>query len=310
MLVAAHTTPAPSTRSVPLVPEVAALFLDRHRFSKDIVERSTTTFGPSWTADFEDTLQHLYADPTARELAVKGYASFALDSMRRQARFERERTYPAKTYAEAAAEVYFDEDHMHAQYLPGLLLSHFLWPHHYRQLQFFEMAFVATMARRPHALFAEIGIGTGLYSRRVLQRVIAARGMGFDISPSSKAFAENHLRAYGFGHRYGVELCDVITTPIGRFDSLICVEVLEPLEDPLTFLRALRESLAPGGKAFITAAVNAANADHIYLYRSADEVLRHLDSAGFVLEQGFIGAAYKLAQPGLPVPVAAAFVVG
>ena len=134
--------------------------------------------------------------------------------------------------------------------------------------------------------------------------------MGFDISPSSKAFAENHLRAYGFGHRYGVELCDVITTPIGRFDSLICVEVLEPLEDPLTFLRALRESLAPGGKAFITAAVNAANADHIYLYRSADEVLRHLDSAGFVLEQGFIGAAYKPAQPGLPVPVAAAFVVG
>jgi hypothetical protein len=85
--------------------------------------------------------------------------------------------------------------------------------------------------------------------------------------------------------------------------------VLEHLEDPVAFLRGLRATMAPGAKAFITAAVNAAHADHIYLYRSADDVLAHLIDAGFTLEQSFVGAAYKPPAPGVPVPQAAAFIV-
>jgi hypothetical protein len=67
--------------------------------------------------------------------------------------------------------------------------------------------------------------------------------------------------------------------------------------------------MAPGAHAFITAAVNAAHADHIYLYRNASEVLSHLVEAGFTLDQYFVGAAYKPASPGVPVPEAAAFIV-
>jgi 2-polyprenyl-3-methyl-5-hydroxy-6-metoxy-1,4-benzoquinol methylase len=92
-------------------------------------------------------------------------------------------------------------------------------------------------------------------------------------------------------------------------DWLVCVEVLEHLEDPVAFLRGLRAAMAPGAKAFITAAINAAHADHIYLYRSADDVLAHLIEAGFTLEQSFVGAAYKPSAPGVPVPEAAAFIV-
>jgi hypothetical protein len=67
--------------------------------------------------------------------------------------------------------------------------------------------------------------------------------------------------------------------------------------------------MAPGAKAFITAALNAAHADHIYLYRTPEAVLAHLVEAGFTLEQSFVGAAYKPSAPGVPVPLAAAFVV-
>ncbi|MGE3853037.1 MAG: hypothetical protein AB7K09_14940, partial [Planctomycetota bacterium] len=90
---------------------------------------------------------------------------------------------------------------------------------------------------------------------------------------------------------------------------LVCVEVLEHLEQPVAFLKVLRASLAPGGKAFITAALNAAHTDHIYLYRNREEVWEHLRAAGFTLEQSFVAAAYAPPGPDVPVPLAAAFVV-
>jgi hypothetical protein len=71
----------------------------------------------------------------------------------------------------------------------------------------------------------------------------------------------------------------------------------------------LRESLLPGGRAFITAALNSAHIDHIYLYESPEEVHEHLKSAGFALEQAFVGAPYPPATPDTPVPAVAAFVV-
>ena len=102
---------------------------------------------------------------------------------------------------------------------------------------------------------------------------------------------------------------DILSLPISPVRRLICVEVLEHLEQPVVFLKALRAGLAPGGRAFITAAINAAHSDHIYLYRNGEEVLEHLQSAGFSLEQAFLGAAYAPPAHDVPVPLAAAFVV-
>jgi len=92
-------------------------------------------------------------------------------------------------------------------------------------------------------------------------------------------------------------------------DWLICIEVLEHLEDPVAWLRRLRESVVPGGRAFITAALNAAQLDHIYLYENSEQVIAHLRAAGFALEQGFVATAYKPPTPDTPVPAVAAFIV-
>jgi len=196
------------------------------------------------------------------------------------------------------------------EYLPGLLLSHYLWPHHYRQLRFFETAFVERMRVAGATLFVEVGVGTGLYSGALLRSLPEAQGLGLDISPWSKAFCERQLSSQALADRYEVQLRDVTAASLApKAEWLVCVEVLEHLDDPVAFLRALRANLAHGGSAFITAAVNAAHADHIYLYRDAGEVLAHLRQAGFSLEQGFVGAAYKPRVPGIPVPEVVAFVV-
>ena len=285
------------------------VFAERHRLSGALIERAQQAFGASWTADFDRMLGSLFADDESLALAAKGYSSFAFDSMRRQKAFEVSREYPNKTYAQAASEVYFNEQHMASEYLPGLLLSHFLWPHHYRQIQFFDTAFVEPLSRSQSAEFAEVGIGTALYSRRILEQVSVSHGTGYDISPSSCRYAEQHVSAVDAAARYQVRCQDILEHPIEPVPWLVCVEVLEHLEDPVGFLRALHAALRPGGKAFITAAVNAAHADHIYLYRESHEVAQQLQQAGFAIEQSFSATAFAPSAPGVPVPEAAAFVV-
>lgn len=304
---------SPASPAHPQVAKLDATLRARHRFASGLVSRALDEFGAPWADEFDALLAALFPEDGALEAAVAGYATFAMQSMRLQAAFEREGRYKPKTHAEASAEVYDNERHMLDAYLPGLLLSHYLWPHHYRQLQFFEAAFVARMrvaaAAGQPVDFVEVGVGTGLYSATLLA-ALPARGLGLDLSPWSKAFCLRQLAARGLADRYDVELRDIIARPLERPPAwLVCVEVLEHLDEPVAFLRALRASMAPGGRAFVTAAVNAAHADHIYLYRSGADVLAHLREAGFWPEQAFAATAYRPTLPGAPVPEAVAFVV-
>lgn len=295
--------------NAPSVEALRRAIAENHRFSRGLIERAEATFGADWVDDFEKLLAPLFPTEADLATAARGYSAFAFDSMRQQKAFEESRQYKNKSYAEVAEEIYLNEQHMLSEYLPGLLLSHFLWPHHYRQIQFFDAAFLAPIRRSDRPEFAEVGIGTAVFSRRILELVPNARGHGYDISPSSCRYAQAHVAAIGAAKRYEVNCQDILVQAITPVPWLVCVEVLEHLENPLEFLRALRAALVPGGRAFITAAVNAAHADHIYLYRSAHEVEQQLVEAGFAIEQGFSASAFAPPETGVPVPVAAAFVV-
>jgi len=297
-------------RNYPCLGALDSVFRERYRFSRDVVDRGFSLFGDAWASEFEELLRRLFPGNERLYSAAKGYSAFAMSSMRLQAEFEKTGNYRSKSFAEAADAVYFNEDRMMNEYLPGLQLSHYLWPHHFRQLKFFDAAFVEPMRVAGATDFVEIGVGTGVYSQRLLRSLPLLNGRGFDISAWSKAFAEMHIGAYGLNSRYAVTLQDIVAEPLnGNVEWLVCVEVLEHLEDPLAFLRALRKALAPGGKAFITAAINAAHDDHICLYRGAGEVARHVEQSGFAIEQSFVARAYIPNSPSVPVPEAVAFVV-
>src|SRR5437868_119038 len=75
--------------------------------------KKARAFSPKWEAQFEETLTHIFGpDQDRMRNAVKGYVRFALDATRLQKRFEKERQYIAKTYAEAANAVYHNEEYM------------------------------------------------------------------------------------------------------------------------------------------------------------------------------------------------------
>jgi SAM-dependent methyltransferase len=293
----------------PDLDRLEARFRSSSPIFREAVSRQREALGEGWAAAFDETIARLLPGDDDLALAVAGYARFALDVLRLQARFDETGRYEPKAYVDVEREVYADATYMETCYLPGLLLSHYLWPHHHREAEFFEEVFVAEMIRSGADAFYDVGVGTGFYSRLALVAAQGTRGHGFDISPSSSAFAKRHAAAFGAGDRYDVEVRDVVSDPPPPVQWLISVEVIEHLEDPVAFLTALRGILAPGGKAFIGTALNAPNADHVYLYRTTDEVTAHLRAAGFIIEEEFSATAGPPARAGGTAPEVAAFIV-
>ncbi|MBF0254361.1 MAG: class I SAM-dependent methyltransferase, partial [Candidatus Omnitrophica bacterium] len=173
-----------------------------------------------------------------------------------------------------------NEQMMLESYLPGLYLSHYLWPHHYRLLRFFVEAVLPAVGAPSH--FLDIGAGTGIYSLETLRSFPSAKGLGIDISPSSAAFTERLIAAHRLSDRFGVRVSDATAdnSLIKSADFVICQEVLEHLENPLEFCRALTRMLRPSGRLYVTAAVNAAHPDHIHLFSNPAQAREMLLSAG------------------------------
>src|SRR5690349_17206358 len=82
----------------PALTRMAEALRAKHRFAADIVDRGAALFGSRWADEFEAVVGALFPTPEAVAAAVKGYAAFAMQSMRLQAAFEVEGEYKAKSY--------------------------------------------------------------------------------------------------------------------------------------------------------------------------------------------------------------------
>jgi SAM-dependent methyltransferase len=249
----------------------------------DIWRRTSEEFGDAWVEEIVESFTRLFGseENDEWELALRSYRGFALDAMRSQQFFEAHGHYRWSTLDGVRQQFYENEQYMLRSYLPGLYLSTYLWPHHFRLLTFFRQDVLPHLASS--RLIYDVGVGTGVYSRETLRAFPRARGKGFDISPNSIAFAGKVLEAYGLADRYEFVLGDILTAklPQEAADLVIGHEVLEHLEEPNQFCEIMRRLTRAGGSAYLTAAVNAAHSDHIYLFRSPQEVYEMLRRAGW-----------------------------
>jgi len=156
--------------------------------------------------------------------------------------------------------------------------------------------------------FYEVGTGTGFYTVQIFRHDPRFRGYGIDISPHSRQFTLNNINGWGFGPAFTSMDTNIIGADLEPLPCVQCIEVLEHLSDPQTFLNHLRRMLKPGGHGFITAALTAPNADHIYLYWTPKDVIDQLEAAGFTVKDYVEELAYE-APPEEIVPKVAAFIV-
>ena len=267
-------------------------------------------FGEPWSNEFNRHLGKLFGkDEEAYIDSIRGYSRFSIDAMRLQVLFNKKLKYEDVTYEEACEKVYMNEDYMMRLYLPGIFVSHFLWRHHYLQFLYYKDKFLPLLDEDEDKRFYDVGTGTGFYTIQIFRHDKNFEGFGIDISPHSRKFTRKQVAGWGFDKSFNSMDTNIIGAELEPLPCIQAVEVLEHLRDPQLFLNNLRKLLKPGGYGFITAALTAPNADHIYLYWTPDDVMKQLVSAGFKVEDYIEEDAYEASKPEEHVPKLAAFIV-
>jgi 2-polyprenyl-3-methyl-5-hydroxy-6-metoxy-1,4-benzoquinol methylase len=237
---------------------------------------------------------------------VHSLIEFSVEFLRLQMHLHKTGGYLYKNFKEVEDNVYNNPNRKLSGpwYTWALYFSQIFWVTHWNVMKFFRSVYCKTDKETGEAL--EVPTGTGIFITLFLNYNPGWRGTGVDLSDSAIAFTKDVLSWYHIEPERMSLIKDNIYTwqTEKRFDRILCGEFLEHLEDPLGVLKKLHSLLKPDGKVFITVAVYASMIDHIYLYRSADEVRKHIREAGLVPTQELVQAVFEKRDPeGRDTPV-------
>lgn len=237
--------------------------------------KSDPDFEPLSAAFYRSYDAYLGRIGKTRAHAVDSYLRMIDDFIAETVRFSETGKYTSTSFAEVNARVYAQPDVMD-YYMHGLLLTQFIWTHHYELLKFYSAQLEQLNAGRKSYL--EIGGGHGLYlnmAKRLLRGEWSFTVV--DISATSLEIARN------FADNEGVSFVQADVFQLDdsyKADLIVMGEVLEHLEDPLAILQKLRGMLNEDGVLFITTPTNAPAIDHIYLFRNRAEIRDLIHAAG------------------------------
>lgn len=186
-----------------------------------------------------------------------------------QARLTRDGRYEHSSYDDRLENVYHNKEVMD-DYMDGLLVSQIFWPNHYLFGQYFVKCNHLT---DESSQILDVPLGGGIYTYYLAKYFKFKLLISMDISPHSKALAEEFLQASRVDlTNTQTELRDVfIMEERKTFDFIVCGELLEHLEKPDLLLKKLAACLKDDGKVFLTTAIFAAARDHIYLFNNVRE---------------------------------------
>lgn len=241
--------------------------------SMDVLEM---TYGNDYLIDAERYLQLLkktFPSKNFIEWALDGFITFNREILKEEKVFKEKGHYSAGVYdfERVCNEVYKNPDIMKGYYLVGMFLSYFCWQHHYELLSFYRKNFLESTDSIPHTVM-EWGVGHGLLTLLALSSWPKVKSIVYDISPYSLKFSQKLFFTAGYDANCKYRIGDVLKESVPCVDRLICGELLEHVPDPKSLMNKVYRSLRPGGLAFVTGAVNSAQHDHVYLFRSPEEI--------------------------------------
>jgi 2-polyprenyl-3-methyl-5-hydroxy-6-metoxy-1,4-benzoquinol methylase len=213
--------------------------------------------------------------------------------------FMRTGKYPIDSHEEAVETVYNNKDVM-TKYMLGLAMSQFIWKHHYDLFQFFRGA-VQRLTHFERCM--EIGSGHGLFLLELFRLRKDVRSFDVvDLSPISLDLTQRLISALDpvSAKKVNFTQMDFVQfKPKGKVDFLIMGEVLEHVKRPEVILDHIRDLLSEDGKAFISTCVNCPTIDHLYHFRSIDEVRDLIRRSGLVIEDEVISPSEDVSPEAL-----------
>lgn len=149
---------------------------------------------------------------------------------------------------------------------------------------------IGAMNLRDGDSVADIGAGTGFYSRR-LARAVAPSGKVYanDIQPEMLERLQELAAKEGITNIVPVLGTETdLKLPAGTFDWVLLVDVYHEFQQPEVMLKEIREALKPDGRvALVEYRLEGSSASHISLEHrmSVEQVTAEWTAAGFELER-------------------------
>jgi len=246
-----------------------------------------TNFGEDYFNEFELFLGfyvHEAADGESSENALfrklKSFIRYSHEFLVLQVKLNRTKEYQYRSFKEVEERVY-KNSMMSDYYLDGLALSQYLWPNHYKMNRF-----LIDGLRQAGAFNRAIDVpcGPGVQSW-LIRRHLRINSMSIcDLSEYSVRYARKLHQYFGEAgafdaSRRSIEECD------SEFELVVNGELLEHVEDPARMLTMLDRLLAKDGIVYLTTAIFAAAIDHIYMFRSVQQVREMLEERFMIVAE-------------------------
>ena len=234
----------------------------------------------NFAEELSDILNHSFlVTDEDRIQAAKSYNKMCMDFLAEQIRFRKTGVYRINDANVVQKTVYNDLVVMR-YYMVGLLLSYLFWANHYELFQFF----LKNLPKHEIKSYLEVGVGHGLFTSTMLSQFRSIKATIVDISETSIRTAKEILETFQVDHSpinfiHG----DYLKTSLDEsgFDFIIMGEVLEHVNDAPAFMNRTKALLSPHGAIYLSTAANSPALDHVYHFRSEDEIRDLLRNAGF-----------------------------
>jgi 2-polyprenyl-3-methyl-5-hydroxy-6-metoxy-1,4-benzoquinol methylase len=219
-------------------------------------------------------------DDDKRKQAASAYNKMCMDFLREQIRFRKTGVYLINDASVAADQVY-DDIVVMRYYMVGLLISYLFWPNHYELFRFFKNNLSYAKSAKS---FLEVGVGHGLFTSHMLRSFPDIQATAVDISETSIKTAKEILNTFqvnendiNFIHGDYLE----VNFEGNGFDFIIMGEVLEHVNNAPDFMARTKKLLNKGGSIFLSTCANSPALDHVYHFKSADEIRSLIQGHGF-----------------------------
>ncbi len=137
-----------------------------------------------------------------------------------------------------------------------------------------RLGYIAGRTRLAGRRVLDVGCGGGVLSEALA--LAGARVTGIDMGQTPLAVAALHARQSGLAIDYRrATVEDLAASQSGRFDVLVCMELLEHVPDPPSIVRACGRLVRPGGDVFY-ATLNRTPKSFVFAIVGAEYLLRLL----------------------------------
>lgn len=213
------------------------------------------------------------------KILVDGYIYMLMDINRSQAEYERRGNYLNKSYGDVYDSVYNNAKFMDL-YHWGVFVCTFAWEHHVKVYNLYRDTFLPSLKK--DGCLLDLGCGSGVWSFLTTHFLPQWTSQGVDISKKSVELSSTMAKSSGLESRVKFEVCDAISFKgTKKYNAAISCFLMEHLEGPQRLLKNMASNLEDKGYAFITAALTAAEVDHISEFRRESEIVYMAEKEGF-----------------------------